>query len=118
MDPAIIRREETVDLEKHGVRMRIYTGSAEGAPAGVVYQETESGHAEEFCHEKSAFVYYIIEGEGLFVIGGVEHSVRGGDVVVVPPGNSIYFRGRLRQVLVTVPPWEECFERHIRDVAV
>jgi len=40
MDPAIIRREEAVDLEKHGVRMRIYTGSAEGAPAGVVYQET------------------------------------------------------------------------------
>jgi len=118
MEPAIIRREDAVEFDKHGVRMRVYTGAADGAPAGVVYQETESGHAEEFCHEKSAFVYYIIEGEGRFVIGGVEHAVRGGDVVVVPPGNSIYFLGRLRQVLVTVPPWEERFERHIRDVAV
>lgn len=116
MKPAVIRREEGVNLEKHGVRMRVYT--AEGAPAGVVYQETESGHAEEFCHEKSAFIYYIVEGEGIYVIGGVEHRVRPGDVVVVPPGNSIYFRGRLRQVLVTVPPWEESGERHIRDVEV
>lgn len=116
MEPAIIRREDAVEFEKHGVRMCVYTGAAEGAPAGVVYQETESGHAEEFCHEKSAFIYYIIEGEGSFVIGGVEHPVKRGDVVVVPPGNSIYFRGRLRQVLFTVPPWEESFERHIRDV--
>ncbi|ABN58196.1 MULTISPECIES: cupin domain-containing protein [Methanoculleus] len=116
MKPAVIRREEGVNLEKRGVRMRVYT--AEGAPAGVVYQETESGHAEEFCHEKSAFIYYIVEGEGIYVIDGVEHRVRPGDVVVVPPGNSIYFRGRLRQVLVTVPPWEESGERHIRDVEV
>jgi hypothetical protein len=63
MKPAIIRRGETVDLEKYGVRMRVSTG--EGAPAEVVYLETESGHAEEFCHEKSAFIYSIIEGEGI-----------------------------------------------------
>jgi len=116
MKPAVIRREEAVDLEKHGVRMWVYTG--EGAPAGIVYQETESGHAEEFVHEKSTFIYYIVEGEGAYGLGGVEHSVRAGDVVVVPPENSIYFRGRLRQVLVTVPPWEESGERHIRDVRV
>jgi mannose-6-phosphate isomerase-like protein (cupin superfamily) len=116
MKPAVIRHGEAVNLEKHGVRMRVYT--AEDAPAGLVYQETESGHAEEFCHEKSAFIYYIVEGEGVYVLGGVEHRVGAGDVVVVPPGNSIYFRGRLRQVLVTVPPWEESGERHIRDVEV
>jgi len=116
MKPAVIRREEAVDLEKHGVRMRVCT--TEGAPAGIVYQETESGHAEEFCHEKSTFIYYIVEGEGVYVIGGVEHRVRAGDVVVVPPKSSIYFKGRFRQVLVTVPPWEESCERHIRDVEV
>ncbi|MDV2480847.1 cupin domain-containing protein [Methanoculleus sp. Wushi-C6] len=116
MKPAVIRREEAVDLEKHGVRMRVYTG--EGAPAGIVYLETETGHAEEFCHEKSAFIYYIIEGEGVYVLGGVEHPVRTGDVVVVPPQNSIYFVGRIRAVLVTVPPWEESGERHIRDVRI
>ena len=116
MKPAVIRLEEAVELEKHGVRMRVYT--TEGAPAGIAYQETEAGHAEEFLHEKSAFIYYIVEGEGVYVIGGVEHRVRAGDVVVVPPNNSIYFRGHLRQVLVTVPPWEESGERHIRDVGV
>ncbi len=94
MKPAVIRREEGVDLEKHGVRMHVYTRG--DAPAGIVYQETESGHAEEFCHEKSAFIYYIIEGEGVYVIGGVEHHVGAGDVVVVPPKSSIYFKGRLR----------------------
>jgi len=68
MKPAIIRREKAVNLEKHDVRMHVYAGAAEGVPAGIVYQETESGHAEEFLHEKSTFIYYIIEGEGLYVM--------------------------------------------------
>jgi type IV secretory pathway protease TraF len=57
-------------------------------------------------------------GEGVYVLDGVEHPVRTGDVVVVPPQNSIYFVGRFRAVLVTVPPWEESGERHIRDLEI
>lgn len=39
----------------------------------------------------------------MYVLGGAEHRVRAGNVVVVPPKSSIYFKGRFHAVLVAVP---------------
>lgn len=39
--------------------MRIYTTKAESENAGVLYQETQKGHTEEFLHEKKAILYII-----------------------------------------------------------
>jgi len=112
----IYKKENAVAVEKHGVRMRIYNGKDQCPQAAVAYQETERGHAEEFLHEKSWFIYYIIEGSGAWVIEDVEHAVTAGDVVIVPPGKRFYFKGALKQVCVTSPAWEEEFERHVRFV--
>lgn len=112
----VFPRENAVHIEKHGMSMEIYGGRTEFPQAAVAYQETEKGHAEEFFHEKSAFIYYIIEGSGVWVIEDREYPAQAGDVVMIPPGNRFYFRGRLRQVCVTVPAWEEEYERHVRFV--
>lgn len=112
----VFTRENAVRIEKHGMSMAVYSGRTEFPQAAVAYQETEKGHAEEFFHEKSAFIYYIIEGSGVWVIEDREYPAQAGDVVMVPPGKRFYFRGRLRQVCVTVPAWEEEYERHVRFV--
>ena len=72
--------------------------------------------AEEFLHAKSDFVYYILEGKGTWIVEDREVDVRAGDVVVVPSGKRFWFRGRLKQICVTVPAWEEQYEHHIRDL--
>lgn len=51
--------------------MSIYNVKEEFPEAAVVYQGTEKGHSEEFYHEKSAFIYYIIEGKGKWIIEDV-----------------------------------------------
>lgn len=112
----IYKKENAFSVEKHGVKMLIYNGKADCPQAAVAYQETGSGHAEEFLHGKSFFIYYIIEGSGTWIIEDAEYDVTAGDVVIVPPGKRFYFRGALKQVCVTSPAWEEEHERHVRFV--
>ncbi len=114
----IYKKEKALSIEKHGVRMRIYNGADECPHAAVAYQETEKGHAEEFYHTKSWFIYYIIEGSGTWFIDDMEYEVSEGDTVIVPPGKRIYFRGALKQVCVTAPAWDEAGERHVRFVEI
>jgi mannose-6-phosphate isomerase-like protein (cupin superfamily) len=112
----VYKKEKALQIEKHGVRMRIYNFKEDCPQAAVAYQETDIGHREEFYHEKSAFIYYIIEGSGTWVIEDKEYPVSAQDVVIVPPGKRFYFRGALKQVCITAPAWEEAFERHVRFV--
>jgi len=112
----VFRPENAEVIEKHGVRMRIYTTKADCRNAAVLYQETETGHAEEFLHERSDFIYYILEGSGTWIIEDRQFEVRAGDVVVVPAGKRFWFRGNLKQICVTAPAWEEQYDHHIRNL--
>jgi predicted house-cleaning noncanonical NTP pyrophosphatase (MazG superfamily)/mannose-6-phosphate isomerase-like protein (cupin superfamily) len=114
----VFRHEGAEVIEKHGVTMRIYTTKADCENATVLYQETETGHLEEFFHEKSDFIYYILEGKGTWMVDDREFEVRAGDVVVVPSGKRFWFRGSLKQICVTAPAWEKQYEHHIRDLAL
>jgi mannose-6-phosphate isomerase-like protein (cupin superfamily) len=110
----IIRKKDAKDLNKLGVKMRIYNSE----PASVVLQETKKGHAEEFYHDKCTFIYYIIEGEGSYFINSKEHKVKSGDLVIIKPGNKIYYKGNLKQLLINVPPYNAKYEHHVRDIKI
>jgi predicted house-cleaning noncanonical NTP pyrophosphatase (MazG superfamily)/quercetin dioxygenase-like cupin family protein len=112
----VFKPEDAAVIEKKGVKMRIYTTKAESENAGILCQETHKGHTEEFLHEKSDFIYYILEGDGVWIVEDREFEARAGDVVVVPAGKRFWFRGNLKQVCITAPAWEEQYERHIRDL--
>ncbi|WP_292378018.1 hypothetical protein [Methanosarcina sp. UBA289] len=60
--------------------MRIYTTETESGNAAVLYQETQKGHIEEFLHEKSDFIYYILECSGVWIVEDRAFEVRAGDV--------------------------------------
>ena len=111
----VFRRADAFHTEKNGVDMWIH-GVDAVAPVAVAYQETATGHAQEFRHHTSAFVFYIIEGAGEWVIDGVAHPVVATDVVVVPPGAAFYYRGALKQVCVTAPAWDEANEEVLRQL--
>ena len=80
------------------------------------YQETEVGHSEEFRHSKSAFIFYIVEGSGEWIVEGEVFAVKATDVVAVPPGMKFYYRGALKQICITAPAWEQEFEEVIGKV--
>lgn len=115
-EPAVFKSENAEIIDKHGVRMKIYTSRTDLKNAALLYQETEKGHSEEFLHEKSDFLYYIIEGSGTWVIKDKEFEVKTGDVIIVPAGKRFWFRGNLKQICITAPAWEEKYEHHIRNI--
>ena len=112
----IIKKNQAVEFEKQGVKMRVYNSREQCPEAAVVYQETEKGHFEEFYHSRSNFIFYIIEGSGTWFIEDKPNPVEAGDVVIIPPGQRFYYKGSLKQVCITAPAWEEEFEHHVRDV--
>lgn len=112
----VFHRQDAFATAKNGVDMWIYGGVDAVAPVAVAYQETATGHAQEFRHHTSAFVFYVIEGEGEWVVDGVPHPVQATDVVVVPPGAAFYYRGALKQVCITAPAWDEANEEVISQL--
>ena len=112
----IYKRSDSFKVHKRGVDMWVYNGREECPHGAVAYQETEKGHGEEFLHEKSAFIFYIMEGKGTWVVEDEEYPVEATDVVIVAPGKRFYYKGNLKQVCITALAWEERYERHVRDV--
>jgi mannose-6-phosphate isomerase-like protein (cupin superfamily) len=111
----LYKKESTINIEKNGVKMRIYNSKEQCPQAAVVYQETETGHSEEFLHKKSYFIFYIIEGAATWFIEDKPYEVKAGDTVIIPPNKRFYYKGKLKQVCVTTPAWEPQYEQHIRD---
>jgi hypothetical protein len=70
----IYKKAKTIAFEKHGIKMRVYNSKEDCPQASVVYQETETGHSEEFYHTKSTFIFYIIEGQGTWFIEDMPHA--------------------------------------------
>ena len=109
-------KEKANHFVKAGVSMWVYSTKEDCEAGSVVYQEVNGGHYEEFVNAKSAFIYYIIEGEGSFFIEDEEFKVKATDVIIVPAGKRFYYLGNMKQVLVTAPAWEESSETIIRSV--
>lgn len=84
--------------------------------AGVVYIEVEEGHFQEFYDKKSTFVYYIIEGKGTFYLDEKKTSVEATDLVIIPPMTKIYYFGKMKMTLTTVPAWQAENEVHVRFI--
>jgi len=118
MPGPVIRQSDAFHTVKNGVDMWIYNGKEDLPDAAVVYQETATGHAEEFRHNKSAFIFFIIEGSGEWIIEDETFPVAARDVVIVPKGKRFWYRGNLKQVCITAPAWEAEYEEHIRNLTL
>ena len=81
-----------------------------------VIETVEEGHFEEFVHDKSTFTYIFLEGSGTFYLDDEPVEVKAGDVLSIDPGTRIYYKGHLKQILITAPAYDPKYERHIRNI--
>lgn len=97
-------RLEKADIkEKFGIRLEVYPDISEGC--GVVIVDTEEGHNQEFYDKESTFTYVILEGSGTYVLDDEEVSVSKGDMISIAPSTRIYYKGKMKMVLITTPAW-------------
>src|SRR5262245_36423176 len=59
--------------------------------------------AKPHYHRRLTELYYVLEGEGVVLLDGVEHAVRKGSIVHIPPGVVHGARGRMRVLVVGIP---------------
>lgn len=100
-------------FEKFGMNIKVYGDVTKDI--NFVRASTKVGHLEEFKNT-SWFIYYIIEGNGMFVLNDEKIPVKPGDLVVIPPNTRIHYFGKLEYTLIVNPPWREENETHIRNV--
>jgi mannose-6-phosphate isomerase-like protein (cupin superfamily) len=101
-------------FSKHGIDLTLY---AQKDPSVTVAQvHVDRGHFQEFYNVRSSFVYYVIEGRGVFYLDGEAISVLATDLVVVQPHTRIYYFGSMTMLLIVTPAFAEEDERHVRFV--
>lgn len=105
---------EAKTISKYGVDITLY--GLINPDANIVYEEVIEGHFEEFLSTKSTYTWFIIEGEGTFVIDDEKVQVVAKDIITVPPHKRIHYFGKMKMILFTVPAFYAGNERHIRDV--
>jgi mannose-6-phosphate isomerase-like protein (cupin superfamily) len=104
---------EAKTIQKFGVDISIFGADTS---SGFVYEETEVGHFEEFYDTTSTYTWFIIEGNGTFVIDDEKVIAAAKDLVVVPPNKRIHYFGKMKMLLCTTPAFDPANERHVRDV--
>lgn len=89
-----------------------------------LYTSAFKGHLIIECDEKltvslrqheSEFSYYVLGGDGYFILDGEREVVKSGDLVVVPVGSTYTFGGKLKMLLVNAPHWSSKQEEVLYD---
>jgi mannose-6-phosphate isomerase-like protein (cupin superfamily) len=110
----LYKKKDSINVSKHGINLKVFPTNI--TTANVVRVSTEKGHFQEFYDKKSTYIYYILEGEGVFILNDEKVEAKKGDLVVVPPNTKIHYFGKLDIILTVSPAFDENNEVHVRFV--
>lgn len=114
MSKYVYSRDDAFKNSKFGMDIEVYKFA--NNDVSFCRASVKEGHLEEFKNS-SWFLYYIIEGSGVFMLNDKKHPVKDGDLVAVPPNTRIHYFGKMDYTLTINPPWKEENETHIRDIS-
>jgi mannose-6-phosphate isomerase-like protein (cupin superfamily) len=101
----VIHEPGDVSFEKAGVRGKIFPAESLSPNVEFVLIETKLGHETTIIENGSMFAYYVLEGVGFFEIEGKREDCAAGDLVIIPAGKRFSYKGKLRLLLASNPPW-------------
>ena len=99
----LVRHEGDVPRERSTCGWRDRLISREDSHVAAWVHAVDIDGAREHYHKKATQLYYVLEGEGVVVLDGEEHSVRQGSLVHIPPGVVHGARGRMRVLVTGIP---------------
>jgi mannose-6-phosphate isomerase-like protein (cupin superfamily) len=103
--PVLVRHEEEAPRERSTCGWRCRLISREDAGTGVAAwaHAVDIDGAKLHFHRRGTELYYVLSGEGSVVLDGVEHPVRTGSMVHIPPGVVHGAKGRMRVLVIGIP---------------
>jgi mannose-6-phosphate isomerase-like protein (cupin superfamily) len=109
----IIHEPDEISFDKVGIKGKIFPTDVFTKDLEFVRIDTETGHATKIIEHESTFCYYVLEGSGYFEIDGEKEECTKGDLIVIPPDHAFIYKGNLKLLLITTPPWREDQEETI-----
>jgi mannose-6-phosphate isomerase-like protein (cupin superfamily) len=103
--PLLVRHEGHTPRERSSCGWRDRLISREDvslAPAAWAHAVDIDG-ARQHYHKLSTELYYVLDGEGVVILDGVEQPISKGSLVHIPPGVVHGARGRMRVLVVGIP---------------
>ena len=103
--PILVRHEAEAPRERSTCGWRYRLISREDAGTGVAawVHAVDIDGARLHFHKRGTELYYVLSGEGTVSLDGVEHPVRPGSLVHIPPGVVHGAKGRMRVLVVGIP---------------
>jgi len=103
--PVLVRHESDASRERSTCGWRCRLISREDAGTGVAAwaHVVDIDGATLHFHKRGTELYYVLSGEGTVTLDGVEHPVRAGTLVHIPPGVVHGAKGRMRVLVVGIP---------------
>lgn len=72
----------------------------------IDYIDSKTGHDGSVISDTLSHFYYILEGEGEFILDNKSYLVKTGDLVEVPPNHSLDYKGKMKMLLIMEPPYD------------
>jgi quercetin dioxygenase-like cupin family protein len=103
--PILVRNEGHTPRERSacGWRDRLISVEDEALNPAAWAHAVHIDGARPHFHKRSTELYYVLGGEGSVILDGVEHEVKPGSMVHIPPGVVHAAKGRMRVLVVGIP---------------
>lgn len=99
----LVRHEDSAPHERSTCGWRHLLISRQDSDVAAWAHAVDIDGAREHYHKRATELYYVLDGEGTAVLDGVEHPVRKGSMVHIPPGVVHGATGRMRVLVVGIP---------------
>jgi mannose-6-phosphate isomerase-like protein (cupin superfamily) len=99
----LVRHEGETPRERSACGWRDRLISKEDTGVAAWAHAVDIDGAREHYHKRATELYYVLEGDGVVVLDGVEQPVRRGSLVHIPPGVVHGAKGRMRVLVVGIP---------------
>lgn len=106
MNPSyVIKEPKSISFSKVGITGKRFPSRELNNKAGFCLIETKTGHKTAIIEHMCDFLYYILRGKGYFEINKKKENCAAGDLVIIPHGSVFTYKGNLKMLLVTTPPF-------------
>jgi quercetin dioxygenase-like cupin family protein len=99
----LVRHEGAVPRERSACGWRDRLISREDTQVAAWAHAVDIDGARPHYHRRATELYYVLDGEGQVTLDGVDHAVRRGSMVHIPPGVVHGAKGRMRVLVIGIP---------------